>query len=172
MLLSEINPKPEYFDRYMNKCDDVDIITAIETSIKELDEIPLNEWKAIGQKTYAVGKWTISDILQHLIDTERIFIYRALSIARGEKQPLLSFSENEYVVQADASARNIDELIGELKNLHISLLDMYRSFSPGVLLRKGKSFAGEYTVADIGFIIPGHQRWHLDVIEERYMSLI
>lgn len=171
MKLSEITKLPEYFDRYMNKCDDVDIITAIETSINELGELPVSKWKAIGSKTYTEGKWTISDILQHLIDAERIFIYRALCIARGEKSPLPSFSEDEYVVQAGASARNIDEQISELKNLHISLLDMYKSFSPEILQRCSKSFTGEYTVADIGFIIPGHQRWHFEVIKERYEQI-
>ncbi|KXK47191.1 MAG: DinB superfamily protein [Chlorobi bacterium OLB5] len=171
MKLSEINPKPEYFDRYMHKCDDVDIISAISTSIKEVEQIPLDKWKAIGLKTYAPGKWTISDIVQHLIDAERIFIYRALSIARGEKQPLPPFSENDYVTEANASARDLDSLIAELKNLHISLLDMYSSFSQDILMRRGKSFAGEYTVADIGFIIPGHQRWHFEVIRDKYIEL-
>ena len=172
MKLSEINPMPEYFERYMNKCDNVDILTAIETSIKEVEQIPVAKWNLIGLKTYAPGKWTINDILQHLIDTERIFIYRALSIARGEKQPLPPFSENDYVTEANASVRELETLISELLNLHRSLLDMYRSFTPDMLLRKGKSFAGEYTVADIGFILPGHQRWHFDVINERYMSLL
>jgi len=172
MKLSEINPMPEYFERYMNKCDNVDILTAIETSIKEVEQIPVAKWNLIGLKTYAPGKWTINDILQHLIDTERIFIYRALSIARGEKQPLPPFSENDYVTEANASVRELETLISELLNLHRSLLDLYRSFTPDMLLRKGKSFAGEYTVADIGFILPGHQRWHFDVINERYMSLL
>lgn len=171
MKLSEINPMPEYFERYMNKCDDVDILTAIEISIKEVEQIPVDKWNSIGLKTYAPGKWTINDILQHLIDTERIFIYRALSIARGEKQPLPPFSENDYVTEANASVRDLETLISELLNLHRSLLDMYRSFTPDILLRKGNSFAGEYTVADIGFILPGHQRWHFDVINERYSGL-
>lgn len=171
MILSQINPKPEYFDRYMNKCDDVDIITAIEISIKEVEQIPLDKWKAIGLKTYAPDKWTINDILQHLIDTERIFIYRALSIARGDKQPLPPFSENDYVTEANASERSLEDLISELKNLHISLRDMYRSFTSDNLKQTGKSFKGFYSVADIGFILPGHQRWHFEVIKEKYIDL-
>lgn len=171
MKLSDINPKPEYFDRYMNKCDDVSIITAIDTSIREVEQIPVDKWNSIGLKTYEPGKWTINDILQHLIDAERIFIYRALSIARGEKQPLPPFSENDYVTEANASVRSLEELISELLNLHISLLDMYRSFTQEILMRKGKSFAGEYSVADIGFIIPGHQRWHFAVIRDKYETI-
>ena len=171
MKLSEINPKPEYFDRYMNKCDDVDIITAIETGIKELEDIPVDTWKLIGDKAYASGKWTVKDILQHLIDTERIFQYRAISIARGEAGPLPSFSENDYAARANASRRSIEDLLNEYMLLHRSLLMMYRSFTPQMLNTKAKSFAGEYTVADIGFILPGHQRWHFEVINERYMGL-
>lgn len=171
MKLSDINPKPEYFDRYMNKCDNVDIIIAIKTSIEEVEQIPVDKWNSIGLQTYAPGKWTISDILQHLIDTERIFIFRALSIARSEQQTLTPFSENEYVTKANASARDMESLIAELKNLHISLLDMYRSFTQDVLLRKGKSFTGDYTVADIGYILPGHQRWHFEVIRDKYETI-
>ncbi len=172
MKLSEINPKPEYFERYMNKCDDVDIITAIQTSIKEVNDIPIDKWLSVGIKTYAPGKWTINDIIQHLIDAERIFIFRALSIARGEKAQLPSFSENDYVDVANASKRELNGLITELKNLHVSLLDMYSSFSSDMLLKSGKSFAGTYTVADIGFILPGHQRWHFEVIKERYENIL
>lgn len=172
MKLSDLKELPEYFDRYINKCDDVDIITAMETSMDELNNIPLDKWKSIGNKTYEPGKWNIKDILQHLIDTERIFTYRALAFARGDVQRVPSFPEDEYAISAKAEERTLEELIAELKSTHEAAKTLFRSFSDEVLLRTGEGFKGPYSVASIGFIMPGHQRWHFEVIKEKYLNLI
>lgn len=171
MKRSEINPLPEYFERYINKCDDVELNDAIQISVNELNEIPLEKWKSIGDKVYAEGKWTIKDILQHLIDVERIFAFRALAIARDEKQKLPGFSEDEYAISANANKRNLEDLLAELKVLRESVKLMYKSFSDEMLKKTGESFKGVYSVASIGFIFPGHQRWHLDVIKDKYLPL-
>jgi DinB superfamily len=172
MKRSQLNPVPEYFDRYINKCDDTELIDAIQTSIEELDALPLDPWKTIGDKVYAPGKWTIKDILQHLIDTERIFTYRALVFARNEKQQPPSFEEDDYAKEAAAGKRSLDDLIEELKAVHMSFKKMYLSFTPKMLARMGKGFKGLYSVAAIGFCMPGHQRWHLGIIKEKYMPLL
>lgn len=172
MKRSQLNPLPEYFDRYINLCDDVEIVQAIQTSINELDNAPLEKWEALADKVYAPGKWTIKDILQHLTDTERIFAYRSLAFARGESQPVPSFDEDGYAANAKANDRSIEELVEELKLSHQSLLAMYKSFTPEMLSKKGMGFKGEYSVASIGFCMPGHQRWHWKVLEEKYYSLI
>ncbi|MBK8344672.1 MAG: hypothetical protein IPL12_16085 [Bacteroidetes bacterium] len=88
MIRSELTPMPVYFDRYINKNDDVDVITAIHKSIHELENAPLSQWVQIDDKVYAPGKWTIKDILQHMIDTERIFSYRATAFP--EVMPMLN----------------------------------------------------------------------------------
>lgn len=172
MKRSELSPLPEYFDRYILKCDDEELLTVLKRCTDELKEIPLAEWKKIGLQVYAPGKWTIQDILQHLIDTERVFTYRALSIARGDQQKLPSFDENEFAEQAAASTRSLENLLEELTWSHQSFQAMYASFSEEALLRRGPSFKASYSVADIGFIVAGHQRWHLDIIHERYMPMI
>ena len=82
MKRSQLPFLPEYFDRYILLCDDVTISEAIQTSIDELDQIPLDQWDASSETTHALGKWNIKDILQHLIDTERVFTYRALAFAK------------------------------------------------------------------------------------------
>lgn len=172
MKRSDINPLPEYFGRYINKCDDVEIFQAIEASIDEVNSININDWKKLDDKTYAEGKWTIKDIIQHLIDVERIFSYRALSFARGEKQQLPSYSEDEYAISANANTRTINALIDELRISHESVKHLYGSFSPDMLTKNGMGFKGSYSVASIGFLLPGHQRWHLDVIKEKYLPLL
>ena len=172
MKRSALYPLPEYFDRYINKCDDVELTDAIATSIEELDNLPLEDWKAIGDQVYAPGKWTIKDILQHMIDTERIFTYRALAFARGEKQQPPPFEEDDYAREAAANNRSLESLLAELKAVHHAFLEMYRSFTPEMLSREGKGFKGMYSVAAIGFCMAGHQRWHMDIIRERYLPLL
>ena len=163
---------PEYFDRYINLCDDAELLAAIQISIQELKDLPMEKLVALGHKVYAPGKWTVKDIFQHLIDTERIFTFRALSFARGEQKPLPSYEEGEYAAAADANHLSIERLVFELQLVHQSFFTMYENFTPEMLTRNGKSFKGEYSVASIGFIMPGHQRWHMNVIKERYLPLL
>lgn len=172
MKRSELNPMPEYFDRYINKCDDVELLTALHTSIVELENAPFEKWDALGDKVYAPGKWTVKDILQHLIDTERIFCYRALAFARNETQALPSFDEDNYAKSADANKRTLASLITELKISHESAKALFESFKPETLDKMGRGFKGEYSVASVGFLLPGHQRWHFQIIEEKYFPLL
>lgn len=172
MKRSELSPMPAYFDRYINKCDDIELLDAIQTSIDELALLPLHELKAVGDRVYAPGKWTVRDILQHMIDAERIFMYRALAFARGEEQALPSFEEDEYAVAANASQRRLESLLDELRLSHLSFKAMFSSFTPEMLSKTGKGFKGEYSVASIGFCVPGHQRWHFDIIREKYLPLV
>lgn len=171
MTKSQINPMPEYFDRYIALCDDVEMLAAIQTSIDEIERFPLAQWLALGDKTYAPGKWTVKEILQHLIDTERVFGYRALAFARGEKsaQP---FDEDAYAAASQANKRSVESLVEELRISHLSFQRLFASFTPEMLRNTGMGFKGEYSVASIGFCMPGHQRWHLKVLEERYLPLI
>ncbi len=171
MNKDKINPMPEYFDRYISKTDDVTLMEALDTSLKELNELPIEKLRTIGNKVYAEGKWTIKDIFQHIVDTERIFTYRALAFARAEHGQVLSYDEDLYAKNAVANNRQLEEIIDELKSVRISLIKMFRSFTPEMLLRSGKGFKGEYSVLAIGFMMAGHQRWHMDVIKERYFPL-
>ncbi|RYU92880.1 DinB family protein [Emticicia agri] len=171
MKKSDINPMPAYFDRYIHLTDEVELKEALSISAEELNQLPIDQWKAIGNKVYAPGKWTIKDILQHMIDTERIFAYRALCFARGEAARMPSFDEEEYGRNTNANQRTLEDLIDELKINRASFIAMYQSFTDEMLLRNGLSFKGIYSVLAIGFIIAGHQRWHLNVIQERYSGL-
>lgn len=172
MKRSELKSLPEYFDRYINQCDDVELLEAIQISIEELENAPIVQWIALGDRTYAAGKWTVKDILQHLIDTERIFCYRALAFARGESKSLPSYDEDSYATAAEANNRTLESLIKELKISHQSTKALFESFTPAMLEKMGKGFKGEYSVASIGFILPGHQRWHFGIIAERYFPLL
>ncbi len=173
MKKSAIKKMPEYFDRYINLTDDVTYLEALEISLKELIELPLKKWKALGEKVYAPGKWTARDILQHLIDTERVFSYRMTAFARGDQQQMLSFDEELFAKNADANRRPMEELLEELIVVRNSYIAQYKSYTSAMLDRSGKGFNGaEYSVLSMGFMIPGHQRWHFKIMEEKYFPLL
>jgi DinB superfamily len=172
MTKSQINPMPAYFDRYIDMADDVDVLESLKISQKELDEFDIEKWQKIGDKVYAEGKWTVKQIIQHIIDTERIFCYRALCIARGELVKLPSFDEAAYADNAQVNHRDLEDLLAELNAVRTATLALYQSFTDEMLLKSGPSFNGTYSVLAIGYILAGHQRWHIKVMEERYLDLI
>jgi hypothetical protein len=172
MTKNDIQPMPEYFDRYINMAADGNIIAALKISLDELKNAPLDRWKAHGDRVYAAGKWTIKDILQHIVDTERIFGYRALCIARGETVQLPSYDEATYAQNGAATRRSLEDLVAEMIVNRQSLIALYESFLPDMLLRSGLSFKGTYSVLAIGYVLAGHQRWHFKIIDERYLNSI
>jgi DinB superfamily len=173
MKKSDIKKMPEYFDRYIHKTDDVTYIEALEISLTELESFPLAKWETLGDRTYAEGKWTAKDILQHLIDTERVFSYRMTAFAREDGQNMLSYDEDLYARKANAGRRSIKDILHELILVRKSFISQYQSYSPEMLLKVGKAYNGaEYSVLSMAFMIAGHQRWHFGIMEERYFPVL
>jgi hypothetical protein len=173
MKKSDLIKMPEYFDRYIMLTDDVTYMEALEISLKELENAPLDKWHQLNEKVYAPGKWTIKDILQHDIDTERVFTYRITAIARGDKQKMIPYDEDAFALNARANRRSIDDLYEELILVRKGTISMFKSFDKDMLLQQGFGFNGvEYSPLALGFMLAGHQRWHFKVLEERYYSLI
>lgn len=158
-----------FYKPYIDALDNVDLIDELEISVHRLvkfvQDIPLDKF----DYRYAEGKWTIKDILQHLIDAERIFSYRALRFARKDKTTLPSFEENEYAVTANGNQRSIQELLTELLTVRQSTLSLFKTFSDEVLLQKGIASDREMSVRALGFIIIGHQNHHQKIFKERYL---
>jgi hypothetical protein len=173
MKKSDIQKMPEYFDRYINLTDNVTYMEALEISLKELENAPIEKWKALGEKVYEPGKWTVKDILQHYIDTERVFTYRMTAFSRKDPQNMLGFDEDLYAKNAFANRRTIEDLLEELILVRKNYMAMYKSFTPEMLQIVGKGYNGaEYSFLAMGFMVPGHQRWHFKVLEERYYPLL
>jgi uncharacterized damage-inducible protein DinB len=118
---------------------------------------------------YAEGKWTIKDLLQHLIDAERIFVYRATRFARKDNQSLLGFEENEYAKNANAASRTLQSLKAELSALRESTNFFLESLNNEQLAQIGTANNNLITVNAIAFIIFGHLLHHKNIIEERYL---
>lgn len=119
---------------------------------------------------YAPDKWSIKQILGHLIDCERIFVYRAVSFARKEAAPLPGFDENAYVAATDFDARSLASLIEELRAVRASTVAFFAGLPAEALSRRGVASGREYDVKTVAAIIVGHERHHRGVLSERYLA--
>lgn len=171
MKVSELNKTEysNYFSTYISILKEEDLIEDLEISlhqfIKFVQNIPMDKF----DYRYAEGKWTIKDIIQHLIDTERIFAYRALRISRNDQTPLSGFDENEYVFNTNANARGIQDLLAELSAVRFSTLFLFKSFSQEQLVRTGTASDSTISVGALGFLTIGHQKHHQHIFQERYL---
>lgn len=166
----ESNEYAGYYAPYVQSVsNEYTLIEELEISvhrlIKFVQNIPLDKF----DYRYEEGKWTIKDILQHLIDAERIFAYRALRFSRNDQTQLASFDENEYVIEANANRRSIQDLLTELAVVRQSTLSLFRSFSQEELVRNGIASNNPMSVRALGFVIIGHQNHHQRIFEERYL---
>ncbi|RTY86327.1 DinB family protein [Flavobacterium sp. GT3R68] len=158
-----------YYSSYIQALENVELIEELEVSVHEfirfVQNIPMDKF----DYRYSEGKWTIKDIIQHLIDAERIFSYRALRISRNDKTPLPGFEENDYVENTNANDRGIQDLLTEMAVVRQSTISLYKSFTQEQLQRIGTASDKEVSVRAIGFIIIGHQKHHQRIFQERYL---
>ena len=166
-------PAPETFPAfYANYIAYVDTETVKEAVDRYTNDI-IKFWRNIPlekeEYSYAEGKWTIKEMVQHVIDTERIFAYRAVCIARKDTTSLPGFDENFYATNSKANARSWDDLLAELEATRISTNFLLQSFDDEQLQEQGFSNNNSITVNAIGFIIFGHILHHIRVVQQRYL---
>ena len=158
-----------FFKGYIQALENVHLIEELEISlhdfIKFVQNIPMGKF----EYAYSEGKWTIKEIIQHIIDTERILSYRALRFSRKDNTPLASFNENDYVAFSNAKDRNLQDLLSELSSVRQATLALYKSFSQEQLKGIGTASDQEISVRALGFVIIGHQKHHQKVFQERYL---
>ncbi|WP_343694170.1 DinB family protein [Flavobacterium sp.] len=171
MIASQLleNEYSGHFGTYIKQAGDGKLIEELEISLHEfirfVQNIPMDKF----DYRYAEGKWTIKDIIQHIMDSERIFTYRALRFSRNDQTPLPSFEENDYAINTDAGSRSIQDLLTEFSALRHSTLLFYKSLSEDQLKRIGTASGNQISVRALGFVMIGHQKHHQKVFEERYL---
>ncbi|WP_291150762.1 DinB family protein [Flavobacterium sp. UBA7680] len=171
MIASQLleNEYSGHFATYIREAGDGKLIEELEISLHDfirfVQNIPMDKF----DYRYAEGKWTIKDIIQHIIDTERIFAYRALRFSRNDKTPLPSFEEDDYANNTESNKRSIQDLLTELSALRHSTLLFYKSLSEDQLKRIGTASGNQISVRALGFVMIGHQKHHQKVFEERYL---
>jgi uncharacterized damage-inducible protein DinB len=157
-----------YFSNYINLVAGDDIEKAFEDQQLQLagllNSVPDNK----ADYAYADGKWTVKQVLLHIIDAERIFAYRALWIARKAETPLPGFDENSFAAIADVGNRKMEDLKNELVAVRSATQFLFNSFTEEELSRKGISNNKEISVNALGFITLGHLTHHFNILKERY----
>jgi hypothetical protein len=161
----------KYYENYINKAGDK-IFKILESQVLDvralMSEVPFEK----ENYSYAPGKWTLKEVLGHINDSERIMGYRALCIARGEKNKLPGFDENAYVGNTDYSKRSLNDLAHEFGVIRDSNIILFNSFIEKDLNRKGIANENEISVRALIYVIAGHVNHHLDIIRERYWAKI
>jgi hypothetical protein len=169
MTVIDLKRVPEFYHNYIRQVTHENLATVLDKYTKEqtrfFKNIPADKW----DYAYAPGKWTIKEMAQHIIDTERIFSYRALCIARGETVALPGFDENEYAAKSKASKRTREDLLQEFELTRRSINMLYNSFDEEQLEATGISNGNSIYVRAICFITLGHAQHHINVLNERYL---
>jgi uncharacterized damage-inducible protein DinB len=169
-MLLNLDTIPHFYKNYVKQVEETDLIQALRISghraLELLHTIPDTK----KDFRYADGKWTIRELLCHMIDAERIFAYRALRFARNDKTGLPGWEENDYAPQANAAGRSLQKIAAEMAHLRSTTIDLFEGFTPEMLARKGVANNNEFSVMVLGFVIAGHETHHCHILKERYLS--
>ncbi len=159
----------EYYGRYIGLVPEDDLCAAMAEQTKAtldfLRAIPV----ASGDLRYQPGKWSIKEVIGHIIDAERVFAHRALWFARLDAEALPGFEQDDWVKAATFADQPLDELISEFEYVRRGNLYFFRHLAPEAWLRRGTASGYEITVRALAYILVGHERYHLDVLRTRYL---
>jgi hypothetical protein len=158
-----------HFGDYISLVEAMDLIEALDKGKKGLiaflSAIPADKF----DYRYAEGKWSVREIIIHILDVERIFAYRVLRFSRNDRTPLAGFDDDDYIAESNASERSIQSIIAEFSAQRDSTIELFRNISPEMSLRSGIANGKEISVRALGYTIPGHEIQHMKVIKERYL---
>lgn len=164
---------PEYFDRYITQIPkELELRDAFEQFAPEVIFGDTDLLLQLGDQVYAPGKWSVKDILQHCIDTERIMTYRALCISRGEIISLPGFEENLYAQNTVATTRTVEDLLDEYSAVRLTTRMLFEHMSEAMVLRTGNANNTPITPLAIAYMVLGHAVHHKNVLVERYYPLV
>ena len=160
---------PAYYQRYIDLVKQSNLIDALRINAESMDgffkSLPYERFDF----RYAPDKWSVKEVLLHVIDCERIFAYRALRFSRNDKTPLPGFDENTYAPESFAAKRSAESIHDEYKAVREATIQLFNNFSPEQLDRSGISNNNEMSVRSFGYAIAGHEIHHLNVLKEKYL---
>lgn len=169
MTKPKIDDLSDYFKRYVSYVEENFLPDALINQLEDFSTFLKLIPSSKEFYTYAEGKWTIKDIVQHIIDTERVFAYRALCFARKEPIAQPAFNQDDYAVAARASQRPMNDLIEEFMAVRRCSIALFKSFDTEQINWQGTASNKEATPLIMGFAIAGHCRYHQVIITERYL---
>ena len=158
------------YQGYVNHVSENEILPVLRAQMDDLDVLLDRVAPEKETYAYAEGKWSIREIVGHLIDGERVFGYRAFCIARGEQQNLPGFDQDDYMLTATYKHIDLENLLSELRLIRLGNIAMFRTFDEESWSRVGTANGNQITVRALAFIMAGHLRHHMNVLRERYLS--
>lgn len=165
----EPNEYAPYYEKYVSLVPETDLVGSLERQGAETLALLRGLSEEQGAHRYAAGKWSVKQLVGHVNDGERIFSYRALAIARGERQPLPGMEQDEYMAAVDFDARTLADLADEFETVRAATLHLLRHLSPEAWARRGIASDNEVTVRALAYIIAGHEAHHVRILRERYL---
>lgn len=171
MKASDLKPieYAEYYSQYIKQSGNANLLDVLIESAQALNSL----FETISDEKmnykYAEDKWTIKDMLLHIIDAERVFAYRALRFARADKTNLPGFEHNDYVVVANANGRSKASLLNEYNAQRESTIQLFSNFTDEMLMQIGVASGNPMSVRALGFVTAGHETHHCNIIKERYL---
>ncbi|MEI9919169.1 MAG: DinB family protein [Bacteroidota bacterium] len=157
------------FKNYVKQVEETDVLQALRLSGFRMQVLIHSIPDDMVDYRYAEGKWSIREVLCHIIDAERIFAYRALRFARNDSTHLPGFDENTYAPEANAGGRSLKKIAEEFTHVRASTIDLYEGFTEEMLRRRGIAGTNEISVLAYGFVIAGHENHHRRILTERYL---
>lgn len=156
--------------RYVNAVAENNLEDALRKNTRRFRKMLKNIPKKKINYAYAEGKWTLKELLQHIVDAERVFVFRALHFARKDTVPLPGFDENVWAITAKAPKRSWGDLVDEFTALRVSTELFFQSFDEDQLLATGTANNNPMSVVGLGFVCAGHVAHHMNIIKERYLN--
>ncbi|HEY8461386.1 MAG TPA: DinB family protein [Blastocatellia bacterium] len=158
-----------YFEKYISLVGEGDIVETLGRQIEGTLSLIRGLGEAQGDHRYAPGKWSVKEVIGHLIDAERIFAYRAMRFARNDATPLPGFDENAFVANAGFGSRSLADLADEFEYVRKSNVYLFKNLDGDALLRRGLSNNNELSARAIAYIIAGHELHHAGILRTRYL---
>jgi uncharacterized damage-inducible protein DinB len=172
--LTIARPQPDeyapHYDRYIAKLAGNDILTILDQQRREMMLLLSSRSEPDGDLRYAPGKWSVREVIGHICDCERVFAYRALTIARGDQTPLPGFDENSWANHAPWASRHMEDLIEEYIAARRASISLFRNLDEAAWSRRGVANKNEVTVRALAYIIAGHELHHRRILEEKYFA--
>ena len=161
-----------HYEKYITLVPGNDILGALEAQRLRTIQLFAARSERDGNFRYAPDKWTVKEVLGHVSDTERIFAYRAMRIARADKTPIEGFDQDGYVRNALFNQRALTDLAEEFAQVRGASIALFRGLPAEAWLRRGVANKNEVTVRALAFVIAGHELHHRRILEERYFPAI
>jgi hypothetical protein len=172
-MISQIPSRPDsteyvpYFEKYVNLVPEGDILAHLEQQIDATASLLRDVSEPVAETRHAPYTWSVKEVVGHLIDSERVFGFRALCFARADRNELPGFDENDYARHARFDARNLRDLVAEFELVRRSHIHFFRGLDGEAWHRSGIANGHPITVRALAYIIAGHERHHVAILRER-----